>query len=355
MSNSIFVTSTGDLIVQKATETYTIKESQCLVRVDYSGINHCDLNFFYMGLNSFITGFEFSGIVERAGSDAPFKAGDAIFGISPVIYPMPSAYGAHQDLMVAQSELLYHVPADVSPKDASAICVAAHTATDALFNVIGAGLPAADVSGVDPTGKGILIWGGASSVGIMAIQIAKAAGFRYIFITASAKNHETLQHFGATHCFDYNSSTVVEDIQAAQRALQIEITIAFDTVGKGTMNHGASTGLSSPELTKRALLSSKSGDLRLACTVPVPTDSTFGFCTSYRPKSNLNLMGAPQDPASAIRVRKIIEYLMADGTNGLKLPVVTIVTDTKEGISGIRRAAEGKMSLEKIVLKHPLN
>ncbi|KAH7242748.1 chaperonin 10-like protein [Fusarium tricinctum] len=354
MSNSIFLTSTGDLVVQKVTETYKIEDSQCLVRVNYSGINHCDLNFFYMGLNSFVTGFEFSGIVEKAGSDTRFKAGDAVFGISPVAFPMPSAYGSHQDLMVAQSELLYHIPAGVSPKDASAICVAAHTATDALFNVIGAGFPAAGVSGVDPTGKGILIWGGASSVGIMAIQIAKAAGFRYIFTTASAKNHETLQHFGATHCFDYSSSTVVEDIRAAQRPLQIEITIAFDTVGKGTMDHGASAGPSSPELTKRALLSSKSDDLRLACTVPVPTDAAFEFCTSYRPKGNLNAMGAPQDPDSAVRVRKIIEYMLADGTYGLKVPVVTVVSDTKDGIGGIRRAAEGKMSLEKLVLKHPL-
>lgn len=354
MSNSIFLSSTGDLVVQKVTETYTIEDSQCLVRVDYSAINPCDLNFFYMGLKSFVTGFEFSGIVERAGSDTPFKAGDAIFGISPVVIPMPSAHGAHQDLMVAQSELLYHTPVGISSKDASAICMAAHTATDALFNAIGAGLPAANVSGIDPTGKGILIWGGASSVGIMAVQIAKAVGFRHIFITASAKNHETLQHFGATHCFDYSSSTVVQDIQAAQRALQIEIAIAFDTVGKGTMNHGAPTGPSSPELTKSALLSSKPDDLKLACTLPVPTDPAFGFCTSYRPKGNLNAMGAPQDPDSAIRVRKIIEYLLADGTHGLKLPVVTVVTDIKDGIGGIRRAAEGKMSLEKLVLKHPL-
>ncbi|KAH6953560.1 chaperonin 10-like protein [Fusarium avenaceum] len=354
MSNSIFVTSTGDLVVQKVTETYTIKDSQCLVRVDYSGINHCDLNFFYMGLNSFITGFEFSGTVERAGSDTPFKAGDAIFGFCPLMFPMPSAYGAHQDLMVAQSELLYHIPTGKSSKDVSGVCVAAHTAGDGLFNIIGAGFPAAGVSGFDPVGKGILIWGGASSVGIMAIQIAKAAGFRYIFVTASTKNHEILQQFGATHCFDYSSSTVVEDIQAAQRALQIEINIALDTVGKGTQNHNAPAGPSSPELTKRALLSSKPDDLRLACTVPVPTDSSFGFCLSYRPKGNVNAMGAPQDPDSAIRVRKVVDYLLADGANGLKLPVVTVVTDGKDGISSIRRAAEGKMSLEKLVLKHPL-
>jgi NADPH:quinone reductase-like Zn-dependent oxidoreductase len=88
----------------------------------------------------------------------------------------------------------------------------AHTAADALFNVIGLGLPAAGVAGVDPVGKGILIWGGASSVGVMAIQLAKAAGLQHIFITASAKNHKILQELEATHYFNYTSHTIVKDI-----------------------------------------------------------------------------------------------------------------------------------------------
>jgi hypothetical protein len=68
-------------------------------------------------------------------------------------------------------------------------------------------------------------------------------------------------------------------------------------------------------------------------------------------------MGAPQDPDSSVRVHRVIEYVLADGTDGLKLPVVTVVTDIEAGVGGIRRAAEGMMILEKLVLalKHPLS
>lgn len=158
-SKSIFLSAEGKLLVQPVTEKYMVEGSQCLVRVDYSAINPCDYNFFYMGLSSFITGFEMSGTVEQTGPDSPFQVGDAVFGISPVVTSMPSSHGTHQDLVVARSELLYKIPAGVSSKEASVICMPAHTAADALFNVIGLGLPAAGVTGHEPAGKGILIWG----------------------------------------------------------------------------------------------------------------------------------------------------------------------------------------------------
>jgi hypothetical protein len=63
---SIFLSAQGKLLVQLVTEKNTVEGSQCLVRADYSAINLCDYNFFYMGLSSFITGFEMSGTVEAA-------------------------------------------------------------------------------------------------------------------------------------------------------------------------------------------------------------------------------------------------------------------------------------------------
>ncbi|KAF5566787.1 alcohol dehydrogenase [Fusarium napiforme] len=351
-SKSIFLSAQGELLVQPVTEAYTVEDSQCLVRVDYSAINLCDYNFFYMGLGSFITGFEMSGTVEQTGPDSRFQVGDTVFGISPVVIPMPSSHGTHQDLVVARYELLYKIPAGVSSKDASVICMPAHTAADALFNVIGLGLPAADVAGIDPVGKGILIWGGASSVGLMAIQLAKAAGLQYIFATASAKNHDILRELGATHCFDYKSRTVVEDIRRAQKTLGIALTLAFDTVCKGVMGPPDAGSPSTPELTKSSLGASEG--LRLACTLPVHQDTAFGMCASYRPSGSMSAMGAPQDPGSAIRIRNVIEHLLAVKNGFLRLPVVTVVIGAEAGIEAIRRVAGGEMSLEKLTLKHPL-
>ncbi|PNP73844.1 hypothetical protein FNYG_12803 [Fusarium nygamai] len=65
-------------------------------------------------------------------------------------------------------------------------------------------------------------------------------------------------------------------------------------------------------------------------------------------------MGAPQEPDSAIRIRNIMEHLLAFKDGFLRLPVVTVVTGAEAGIEGIRRVAGGEMSLEKLTLKHPL-
>lgn len=63
------------------------------------------------------------------------------------------------------------------------------------------------------TGETLLIWGGASSVGCNAIQLAVAAGYEVI-TTASPKNFDYVKRLGAVQAFDYNSPTVVKDIIA---------------------------------------------------------------------------------------------------------------------------------------------
>lgn len=64
-------------------------------------------------------------------------------------------------------------------------------------------------------GKSILIWGGATATGVLAIQIAKLAFGLNVITTASKKNHEQLKQYGADAVFDYNDANVIEDIKAA--------------------------------------------------------------------------------------------------------------------------------------------
>jgi D-arabinose 1-dehydrogenase-like Zn-dependent alcohol dehydrogenase len=64
------------------------------------------------------------------------------------------------------------------------------------------------------TGKTVLVWGGASSVGCNAIQLIRAAGYEVI-ATASPRNFGYLKSLGASHVIDYNSSSATEDIVAS--------------------------------------------------------------------------------------------------------------------------------------------
>ena len=62
-------------------------------------------------------------------------------------------------------------------------------------------------------GKSVLVWGGSSSVGASAIQLAAAAGVKVVSV-ASKHNIENVRELGA-EVFDYNSSSVVDDIVKA--------------------------------------------------------------------------------------------------------------------------------------------
>jgi len=80
-----------------------------------------------------------------------------------------------------------------------------------------------------PTGKTLLVWGGATSVGCNAIQLAVAAGYEVI-TTASPKNFDYVKKLGASQAFDYRSKTIIDDLI---RAFKGKMTAGAITMGSG--------------------------------------------------------------------------------------------------------------------------
>jgi NADPH:quinone reductase-like Zn-dependent oxidoreductase len=64
-----------------------------------------------------------------------------------------------------------------------------------------------------PTGKALLIWGGSTSMGCNAIQLAKASGFEVI-AASSPRNFDLCKRLGASHMLNSNSKTLVADVIA---------------------------------------------------------------------------------------------------------------------------------------------
>ena len=108
-----------------------------------------------------------------------------------------------------------------------------------------------------PTGKTILIWGGASSVGSTAIQLAKGSGLEVIS-TASKRNLGYVKALGAQNVLDYSEPTVVENIVGLL---------------KGTEFVGAYDAISSPEtLQATAEIVSRLGGGKIAIVLRVPAE-----------------------------------------------------------------------------------
>jgi NADPH:quinone reductase-like Zn-dependent oxidoreductase len=79
--------------------------------------------------------------------------------------------------------------------------------------------------------QGILVWGGASSIGSAAVQVAKLMGFS-VYVTASEKHHDYLMGLGATKVCDYRGEDVVESVVKAAKEDGVMLQTGFDAVGQ---------------------------------------------------------------------------------------------------------------------------
>lgn len=137
------------------------------------------------------------------------------------------AEGAFQEHVVVRALLTAPIPDSMGWAEACVIPLAVSTAATALFQDDQLGLRHPTADG-EPTGEAVVVWGGSTSVGSNAIQLARAAGYRVV-TTASPRNHQRARDLGASDAFDYTSPTVVADIVAALAGDRVVGVLAVGT------------------------------------------------------------------------------------------------------------------------------
>jgi NADPH:quinone reductase-like Zn-dependent oxidoreductase len=121
---------------------------------------------------------------------------------------------AFQEYTILQTNMVSRLPDHISFERAAVIPLGLSTAACGLFQDSHLNLRLPTEPARPKTGETLLVWGGASSVGSNAIQLAVAAGYEVI-TTASPKNFGYVKSLGASQSFDYTSPNVVADLVAA--------------------------------------------------------------------------------------------------------------------------------------------
>lgn len=143
--------------------------------------------------------------------------------------------GAFQLFVVAQENMASHIPDSVKFEDACVLPACLSVAAVGSFQKDYLGLRYPSVP-PKPTGEILVVWGGSTSVGSNAIQLAVAAGYEVI-TTCSLRNFEYVKKLGARWAFDYSSATMVGDILAVLKGKICAGAIAIGNVmspGNGT-------------------------------------------------------------------------------------------------------------------------
>ncbi|KAI9759944.1 MAG: hypothetical protein M4579_001977 [Chaenotheca gracillima] len=164
----------------------------------------------------FTMGSDTAGEVVEVGPGVTrFKVGDRVVGhaVGMDDHYNTSAQGAFQTYTVLLAQMTSPIPDAMSYEAACVMPLGLSTAACSLFqkDQLAMQLPSVSPS---PTGKTLLVWGGSTSVGCNAIQLAISAGYEVI-ATSSPRNFAYLKKLGASQVFDYNSPTVVKDVTNA--------------------------------------------------------------------------------------------------------------------------------------------
>jgi len=142
-------------------------------------------------------GMECSGRIEAVGAEVTgWQPGDEVCALMPG--------GGYAEKAAVPAGQLLPVPAGVGVVDAAALPEATCTVYSNVFQV--GGLTA---------GETLLVHGGASGIGTMAIQLAKANGARVMCTAGSGKKLEFCRALGADVAISYRNEDFVEVVRAA--------------------------------------------------------------------------------------------------------------------------------------------
>jgi putative PIG3 family NAD(P)H quinone oxidoreductase len=144
-----------------------------------------------------LPGLEVAGEVVAAGSNAKkHKLGDKVMSLV--------AGGGYAQYCIAQDAQAMTVPPSLSMEEAGAV---PETLMTVWHNVFERG-------GLKP-GETLLVHGGSSGIGTMAIQMAKALGSKVIVTVGSKDKADACLKLGADHAINYRSEDFVEATRKA--------------------------------------------------------------------------------------------------------------------------------------------
>ncbi|KAH8690262.1 zinc-binding oxidoreductase CipB [Talaromyces proteolyticus] len=225
----------GKPLVVKSAPYPSPEANQIVIKNAAVAINPMDWMLQLVGFLAFswlkypnIFGADMAGEVVEVGSGVKrFAVGDRVLALGVGGDPdtNSSAQSTFQNYTIARDNLASQIPDDMSFDKAVVLPLGLATAASGLFQEDFLNLQWPTIPPQKSTGKTLLVWGGSTSVGSNAVQLAAAAGYE-VFSTSSPRNFEYVKKLGASYVFDYNSKTIAKDLVTALKGKQMAGALA---------------------------------------------------------------------------------------------------------------------------------
>ncbi|PYI00241.1 GroES-like protein [Aspergillus sclerotiicarbonarius CBS 121057] len=234
MVQAIVVSAPATLSVENGRSIPTLRDDTILVKTVSVGLNPTDWKNALRSNPGVTVGCDYAGIVEAVGPAVkkPFRVGDRVFGLVHGCNPEQPSDGAFAEYMLARADTQAVMPERLSFQDAATLGVSLITVGQSLYQSLRLTPPPPPLSTCQSTSsppqpQSILIYGGSTAVGTLAIQFAKLSGYSVI-TTCSLPQHESLvRSRGADQIFDYRDPTAPHRIRESTHD---QLTLVLDCI-----------------------------------------------------------------------------------------------------------------------------
>ncbi|KAG0648613.1 toxd [Hyphodiscus hymeniophilus] len=341
------------IIVQDKAGTLIVNQSQPRLRDDYVlvktvavALNPTDWKHASFGIanDGNLLGCDFSGIVEEVGPavSKTFQKGDAVMGVAHGGNPEQPRDGAFAEYVVAKGDTLMKKPTSLTFEKAATVSLGAITCGQGLFQKsLKLQLPDDPIR----VKTYVLIYGGSTATGALAIQFATLAGYSVLTL-CSKKHFKPVKDLGAVEVYNYSDPDVGS---AIRKDTQNSLKYAWDTFGKAESSQICADALSTEAgCIYGCVLPNKCprSDVTSVSTVMY---TMFG---EYFTMRGIEFPAMPDDYDFAKKFMTLTEKLLAEGA--LKTHSEIIKPNGFEGVlEGLKDLKEGKVSGKKLVIESP--
>lgn len=170
-----------------------LRDGYILVRTHAVALNPTDWKHIdYLPSPGAIVGCDYAGVVEAIaprGVTKAFAKGDRVAGFVHGSDAVEHENGAFAEYVVAKADLQLRVPERVSLEEAATLGVGVTTVGQALYQSLGLPLP---TQPMEKTAEMLLVYGGSTATGTLAVQFAKLCVFLSSAYRSSVGWDETL-------------------------------------------------------------------------------------------------------------------------------------------------------------------
>lgn len=189
----------------------TLREDYLLIKTVAVAVNPTDWKHVdFLAPAGVLIGCDYAGIVEAVGPRVKkqWRKGGRVCGMAHGCNEVQPEDGAFAEYIVAQGDVQMRMSEDLTFEAAATLGVGVSTLAQGMYQHLGLAWPTEMPKQRD---EGILIYGGSTATGTLAIQFAKLSGYT-VYTTCSRRNFRLVKSLGADHVLDYSKANSASEI-----------------------------------------------------------------------------------------------------------------------------------------------